>query len=298
MTTAGALLVTLRPRQWVKNLFVVAPLIFSKHLLDADYALRTLAATLAFCALSGAVYVFNDLRDATQDRLHPRKQHRPIASGALSETTAVRALVALGLGALAVCFALGWRLGVTATAYAALNLAYSVGLKRVAFVDVLLIAGGFLLRVVAGAVAIAVPISPWLLACTALLAAMLGFGKRAHELAQAEAAGRDPRDTRAALHGYHPGALRGIMYALAAATGAAYALYTQDDRTVAFFHTRQLIWTLPFCLVGIERFLRLALWRPRPESPTEAMLRDWPFMLNILAWGIVVLAIIYGSRLP
>ncbi len=290
LNTARAILVTLRPRQWVKNAFVAAPLVFSKHLFDASYAWRTAAAVAAFCAVSGAVYAYNDLRDVEQDRVHPLKRHRPIASGALGESAALWTALVLALATLGACFALAWELAAIAGTYLIVNLAYSLRLKHVAFVDVGIIAGGFLLRVVGGAYAIDVPISPWLLACTGLLAAMLGFGKRAHELA---AAGDAAASTRAALAGYSLTILRVAMYLLAAATTAAYALYTQDDRTVTNFGTRELIWTVPFCVVGIVRFLQLALWKPRQDSPTEAILRDWLFMANILVWGGAVLTIIY-----
>jgi 4-hydroxybenzoate polyprenyltransferase len=296
MSSASAILRTLRPQQWVKNLFVVAPLVFSKHLFDPSYALLTAAATAAFCALSGAVYTFNDLRDAGEDRLHPVKKHRPIAAGELGERTAAAVAVVLIAVAIGGCLALSWKLAATAAGYVTVNLAYSFALKRVAWVDVLMIAGGFLLRVAAGAFAIDVEISPWLLVCTGLLAAMLGFGKRAHELLLATRDGRDPASTRVSLGGYSLPVLRLVMAILAAATSAAYALYTRDARTVAFFQTGHLIWTLPFAIIGIARFLQLALWNPRPISPTDAILRDWPFMVNMAAWGATVLGIIYGAR--
>ncbi len=208
MNTARAILVTLRPRQWVKNAFVAAPLVFSKHLFDASYAWRTAAAMAAFCAVSGAVYTYNDLRDIEQDRLHPLKRHRPIASGALGESTALWTAVLLALSTLGACFVLAWELAAVAGTYMVVNLAYSLRLKHIAFVDVGIIAGGFLLRVVGGAYAIDVPISPWLLACTGLLAAMLGFGKRAHELS---AAGGAAASTRAARAGYTLTGLQGAM---------------------------------------------------------------------------------------
>ena len=290
VNTALAILVTLRPRQWVKNAFVAAPLVFSKHLFDASYAWRAAAAVAAFCAVSGAVYAFNDLRDVEQDRLHPIKRNRPVASGALSESAALWTALLLAPLALGACVLLSWELAAVAGTYMVVNLAYSLRLKHIAFVDVGIIAGGFLLRVVGGAYAIDVPISPWLLACTGLLAAMLGFGKRAHELS---ATGDGAASTRAALAGYSLTVLRVAMYLLAAATTAAYALYTQDDRTVTFFGTRELIWTLPFCMIGIVRFLGLALWKPRADSPTDAILRDWLFMANLLVWGCAVMTIIY-----
>lgn len=279
---------TLRPRQWVKNLFVLAPLVFSKHLFDVDLAGRAGIAALAFCALSGAVYAFNDVRDAKDDRNHPIKRHRPIAAGKLGEKTALVLAAVLAVCALAAAFAVAPGVAIAAAGYLAINLAYSLYLKRLAFVDVTLIAAGFIVRVVAGAVAIGVEASPWLLACTALLSAMMGFGKRAHELGQMGSG-----TTRAALAGYRLGALRWVLLVLAVATTAAYALYTQDSRTVAFFGTRRLLFTLPFCVLGIARFLQLAIFRPRQASPTDAILRDGLFLSNMVVWTAAVLAIIY-----
>jgi 4-hydroxybenzoate polyprenyltransferase len=296
VSTARAILITLRPAQWVKNTFVAVPLVFSKHLFDTGYALRALAAVAAFCALSGAVYLLNDLRDAPEDRMHPLKKHRPIAAGTLGENTAIASALALAGVGLVGCLLLDWRVALLGGAYLVNNLGYSFGLKRVAFVDVLMIVAGFLLRVTAGAYAIAVDVSPWLLACTGLLAAMLGFGKRAHELLLAGADARDPAATRPSLAGYDLRLLRVVMIVLAAATATAYALYTQDARTLHFFGTRQLIWTLPMALFGIFRFLQLALWRPRQHSPTDAVLRDWPSLLNLAIWAAAVVLIIYGAR--
>ncbi len=295
MRTARAILATARPHQWVKNLFVVAPLVFSKHLFMVDYVARTLIATAAFCAVSAAVYTFNDLRDAEADRAHPIKCRRPIASGELEENLAIAATAAWAAAAITVSLALSWEVLAATAGYLAVNLCYSLGLKRVAFVDVMAIAGGFLLRVLAGAYAIAVPVSPWLLACTGLLASLLGFGKRAHELLLANRAGRQAAATRAALAGYHLGLLRVLLLVLALATCVAYALYTRDARTVAFFGTESLAFTLPFCVAGIGRFLWLTLIRPRDTSPTEAMLRDWPFLLNLAVWAATVVAIVYGT---
>jgi decaprenyl-phosphate phosphoribosyltransferase len=295
LATARAVLVTMRPRQWVKNLFVAAPLVFSKNLTDPALAARAGLALLAFCLLSGAVYAFNDVRDAEADRRHPSKRRRPIASGALGETAALVAAALLAGTALVACASLSWMLFAAAAGYLANNLAYSLALKKIAFLDVLLIAVGFLLRVMAGGLAIDVPVSPWLLACTGLLASLLGFGKRAHELLQAEAAAIDARTTRASLAGYRVRHLRWAMTLLAIATSAAYALYTQDHHTVSFFGTHALLFTLPFCLFGIARFAQLALWRGGDDSPTDAILRDPIFLLNLLGWAASVVAIIYRA---
>jgi decaprenyl-phosphate phosphoribosyltransferase len=288
-----ALLRTVRPHQWVKNGFVLAPLVFSRHLLDVPYAVRGGLAFLAFCLLSGAVYAFNDVRDVEADRAHPIKRRRPIAAGALSERAALIAAGALAVAGLGLAFALDWRAGVAATVYLGQNLAYSLSLKHVAFVDVALIASGFLLRVLAGAYAIRVPASPWLLICTALLALFLALGKRAHELAAAQAAGREVAETRAALAGYRLPVVRFAMLGLGALTSAAYLLYTLDAHTVAFFGTDRLAASAPFPALGIARFLQLAVWRPRPDSPTEAMLRDPVFLAIVGAWTGVVVYFVY-----
>ena len=287
-----ALLRLLRPHQWVKNVFVAAALVFSKHLTDPHHAIRTAIAIAVFCALSGAVYAFNDVHDVEADRAHPTKKHRPVASGKISERTAMSVSMLLAISALAAAFVLDWRFGIVSTAYAIQNIAYSLKLKHVAFLDVGLIASGFLLRVLAGAYAIDVPASEWILVCTALLALFLGLGKRAHELAWAERSGQAAQ-TRAALAGYKLGLVRVLLYILAALTTAAYAAYTLEGAP-GVFGTDRLIWSTPFVAFGIVRYLWLALWRPRDESPTEAMLRDPLCLIDFaLATGAVVY-LIYG----
>jgi 4-hydroxybenzoate polyprenyltransferase len=292
MNTALALLKTLRPHQWVKNLFVAAALVFSRHLTNPEYVLRTAIAVLAFCLLSGAVYAFNDVRDVEGDRAHPKKRNRPIASGALSERTAMTAAFVLALVALGGSFVLSWKLAAIAALYLAQNVAYSVKLKQIAFIDVGVIATGFILRVLAGAAAIDVPASGWLLVCTALLATFLGLGKRAHELAWAERTGQ-AHETRASLAGYRIPVVRAAMFVLGLVTCAAYLAYTVDPHTVEYFHTDELPYSSPFVVLGILRFLSLALWYPKDESPTEAMLKDPWFLLNLAAAGATVLYIIY-----
>lgn len=293
MTSAVALLKTLRPHQWVKNVFVAAALVFSRHLLEPAYVVRTALAVLAFCALSGAVYAFNDVRDVAADRAHPTKRNRPIAAGALSERAALIWAALLAGGALAGSLAIHWQLAAYAAAYLVQNILYSVKLKEVAFLDITLIASGFLLRVLAGATAIQVPISHWLLIVTPLLALFLACGKRAHELAWAEQSGR-AGTTRAALAGYNLAALRVAMLVLAAFTSAAYVAYTLDDRTRRAFGTDHLVFSAPFVALGIIRFLMLALWRPTADSPTEAMLKDPWFLVVLAAAAATILAVIYA----
>ena len=266
---------------------------FSRHLTDGEYLLRTGVAFLAFCMLSGAVYTFNDVRDVEADRAHPTKRNRPIASGALSERTALIAAVVLAVIALAACFVLSWKLAAIAAIYGTQNVAYSVKLKHIAFIDVGVIATGFLLRVLAGAAAIDVPASGWLLLCTALIATFFGLGKRAHELAWAERTGQG-HETRASLAGYRIPVVRTTMLVIGIVTVAAYLAYTVDPHTVAFFHTDLLPYSTPFVALGILRFFSLALWDPKDVSPTEAMLKDPLFLLNGLAAAATVLYIIYG----
>lgn len=284
-----ALVRTLRPRQWVKNTFVAIPLVFSLRLLDGDSVLRTAAAVLLFSLVSGCVYVLNDLVDVEADREHPKKRLRPIASGALPVAAArtflgVAVPVVIGLS-----LALQPWFCAVLTTYFVLNVAYSFRLKHVAYLDVLLIALFFILRVLAGAFAIEVPASPWLLGCTFLLALFLGFGKRAHELATAVDAGKQ----RAALEGYHFESLRWILYVLAIAVVVTYAAYTLSPQTVHAFGTDRLVWTVPLPLVAILRFIRLATTHKDAESPTDAMLRDPIFMAAILLYVGATAAVLY-----
>ncbi|HEY6173425.1 MAG TPA: UbiA prenyltransferase family protein [Kofleriaceae bacterium] len=290
-STVRALIRTLRPRQWVKNVFVGAPLVFARHLDDPAYLARAALAMLAFCALSGAVYAFNDVHDVEADREHPTKRLRPIAAGVLSERLALTCAAVLAGGALIGCAALSWRLAGYAALYLVLNLAYSLRLKRIAFVDVGLIALGFLLRVLGGAAAIAVPASRWLLLCTALLASFLGLGKRGHELVWAGRTGASP--TRAALAGYRIEVVRIAMIALGAITVAAFVAYTLQPRTIEFFGTGELVYVAPFVLLGVVRFLILSLWRESDESPTDAMLGDRWFLLDLVAATATTLYVIY-----
>jgi 4-hydroxybenzoate polyprenyltransferase len=290
---ARALLRTIRPRQWLKNVFVAAPLVYSRHLEDPRFMLRELCAVLAFCALSGAVYAFNDVRDVEADRQHPTKCRRPIAAGELSERGAMVWSIVLALGALAGCFTLNWMLAAFATAYLAQNLAYSLGLKQIAFLDVGLIATGFLLRVLAGAAAIGVPASRWLLLCTGLLALFLGLGKRGHELIWA-ARSNKPTATRAALAGYRIEVVRVLMVGLAIVTCLAFIAYTLWPHTIEFFGTDHLVLVAPFVVLGVVRFMTLALWRASDESPTDAMLSDRWFLAILGGAVVTTIYVIYA----
>lgn len=288
-----SILVSLRPRQWVKNLFVFAGLVFSQRLFTPS-VWPALGAFAVFCALSGAVYLLNDAADREKDGLHPDKKWRPIASGRLPVPIAVTAAAVLMIGALAASVMLSRPLAVVALVYAALLAAYSVWLKHVVIVDVIVVAIGFVLRAVAGAVAIDVEISGWLLICTVLMALFLALGKRRHEyLALGEAAVRH----RPILAEYSAGLLDQMIAVVTASTVTAYALYTMSPDTVARFETHLLPATLPFVLYGIFRYLYLLYRRQLGGNPSELFLNDGPLIINTLLWILAIALIIYGPRL-
>ena len=283
----SGLLKTLRPKQWIKNAFVGVPLLFGQKLTDLDALWRVAAAFALFSLVSGCVYIINDIVDVEKDRAHPKKKNRPIASGQLPPKTArnftlVMVPLALGLG-----FWLSPWYAAALGGYFGLNLLYCFETKKVPYLDVLSIAAGFVLRVLAGALVIDVPPSPWLLACTALLAMFLGFGKRAHEFAQSG------ERTRSVLKHYSGDALRWILHTLALLTAVVYGLYTQSAHVAATFGDAPLIFTLPFPIIGILRFIHLVTSRPDAESPTEEMLRDWLFVGNFVLWLVVTGVVLY-----
>lgn len=284
------LLLTLRPKQWVKNAFVAAPLIFSQRLGDFDSLVTTAVAVALFCLVSGCVYVINDIVDVEKDRAHPKKSKRAIASGIVPLGWARNfVVIAMPLAAISAAFvSLGYMAALIG--YFALNLAYCFVTKRMPYIDVMSIAAGFVLRVWAGALAIDVPPSGWLITCTALLSMFLGFGKRAHELATSPS----PTAQRDVLAHYHAGALTWILRGLAIATTIAYIAYTQSEHSAeTFANAELLIWSAPFPALGVLRFSALVNGDLEAESPTEAMLSDKPFLLNLGAWAVIILALFY-----
>ena len=290
MNRLAAVAVSLRPRQWVKNLFVFAAVIFSQNLLT-PLVWPALAAFVIFCGLSGAVYLINDVADMERDRLHPVKRLRPVASGDLPEPTAAVLGALLLVASLAAAFALARPFGLVALAYGALLVAYSFWLKYVVILDVLTVAVGFVLRAVAGAEAVDVDISGWLIICTILIALFLAVGKRRHEYLslQGAAAGHRP-----ILAEYSEGFLDQMIAVVTASTAMAYALYTMWPETVAKFHTRLLPLTFPFVLYGIFRYLYLLYHRDLGGNPSDLLLSDRALLLNTLLWMATLIAIIYG----
>ena len=292
MSLARALVASLRPHQWIKNLVVLAALVFSKHLFDADAAGRAGLAFLAFCALASAVYLVNDLVDLEGDRLHPVKRARPLASGALP-AAAARAAAALLLAlALAAGFALGGPFLLCALAYAALGLGYSLALKHVVILDVLTVAVGFVLRAVAGAVAIAVHFSPWLLVCTILLALFLALAKRRHELVLLEG---DAAAHRSILAEYSPYLLDQMIAVVTASCLTAYAFYTLAPETVEKYRTERLALTIPFVIYGIFRYLYLVHRHEQGGSPGDVLLADRPLLAAVVLWALAMVLIVYTA---
>jgi decaprenyl-phosphate phosphoribosyltransferase len=289
----GGALLTLRPHQWVKNVFVLAPVVFAKEIFAPELLTHAAEAFGVFCLLAGSIYTINDIADVAADRVHPVKRYRPIAAGRVPLAWA--RIFAVFLVVVTLAWAASFSLGffLVAGSYLALNLAYSAKLKRVAYLDVGCISAGFVLRVVGGGYATHIQVSKYLLLCTALLALFLGFGKRRHELAVA--AGKASLQ-RAALEGY---SRRGLDWALgltALTTIGTYLSYTLDARTRAFFHTDALWVSTLFVVLGVGRFLQLVTSRPKAESPTQEMLRDGPFVAIMLMWVGLVMWVVYHLR--
>jgi decaprenyl-phosphate phosphoribosyltransferase len=283
---------TLRPQQWVKNAFVLAPIVFAKHLTHPSIIKRGLGAFGIFCLLAGAVYTMNDIVDVEADRAHPRKRHRPIAAGHVPIRVAKVLAVTLVVVSLVASIPGGPWFTAIVVAYFVQNVAYSFRLKHIAYLDVSCIAAGFVLRVLAGGFAINTMPSWYMVGCTALLALFLGFGKRRHELATAANA----KKQRAALSNYSPRALNVALAVTGMATVALYLAYTLDTHTREFFKNDYLWLTVVHPLFGIVRFLQLVAGRPRSESPTQEMLRDTPFVVNLILWVTEVIVILYQVR--
>lgn len=285
-----ALLSSLRPEQWTKNLVVFAALVFSRRLFDPAAVALALAAFLIFCALSGAVYLVNDVSDRESDRLHPLKSKRPIASGALPVGTALLSASVLLAAGLVSAFWLEPRFGWAALAYVALQVLYTRVLKHVVILDVMAIAMGFVVRAVAGGLVIGVPVSDWLLACTILLALFLALSKRRHEITLLEA--RAPGHRRI-LEEYDPYLLDQMIAVVAASTLVAYIIYCLSSETIDRFGTDWLVLTVPFPIYGIFRYLYTVHRKDGGGSPSEMLLRDRPLLACVALWGLTVVAVIY-----
>ena len=289
-----SLVLALRPRQWTKNLIVLAGLIFGERLLDSAAVVDAMVAFVVFCLLSGVVYLVNDIRDRDADRLHPIKSRRPIASGALPVNVAASFAGALVMVAIGVAFWLSVPFGIVGATYLVMLVLYSIWLKHLVILDVLTLAMGFVLRAWGGAVAVDVGMSHWLLLLTLLGALFLALSKRRAELVSLA---DDARHHRPTLAEYSPHLLDQMISVVTASTLLAYALYTIDAETVARFGTDRLLWTLPFPLYGIFRYLYLVHQRDGGGNPSEILLSDSPILACVALWGAAVVIVIYGSRL-
>ena len=296
-STALSLLVSLRPAQWTKNLFVFGALLFGQRgsgpaFLDPGAIAHAIGAFVVFCALSGVVYLINDVADRDNDRLHPLKRFRPIAAGAVSPALAVGTAVVLAVGALVSAYLLRPQFALVAVAYLALQSLYSGALKHMVILDVIALATGFVLRAAAGAIAIDVPISHWLYILIMLLALFLALSKRRHELVLlADGAGSH----RPILQEYSPYLLDQMIGVVTASTLVSYVIYTISPETVLKFHTEYLALTIVFPLYGIFRYLYLVHQKEGGGSPSDLLQNDRPLLACVALWAVSVAAIIYAT---
>jgi len=298
----------MRPHQWIKNLFIFPALIFSKNLFHPAYIFKSVAAFVLFCMLSGSVYIINDIMDVNEDRHHPQKKRRPIASGRINVGAAYFLHGALAAVSLSLCFALDLHFGLISAAYYALNLGYSFGLKRVVLVDVFIVSLGFVIRAVAGGLVIAVLISPWLIVCTMLLALFMVLAKRRHEiilmgdranlLMELSLAAEDEALAsrfRHSLDEYNPYFLDQLIGVTTATTLVTYIMYTLSDDAIVKFGGTGLVYTVPFVIYGIFRYLYLIHLKKEGGNPARVMMSDRPLLINVLLWGITVVVYLYFS---
>ena len=290
MSTIVAITRSVRPAQWLKNVLVFAPLIFAHQALEPHALLRSLAVFALFCLTSGAVYLVNDLLDRASDRKHPVKCRRPIASGELSPAAAAAAAALIGAGALFAAALLDRRVAFILGIYLLLNLLYSRVLKHLVILDVMTIAAGFVFRVVAGGIAVGVPLSSWLLLCTSLLALFLGFGKRRHELVLLEI---NASTHRPILAEYSPYFLDQLIAVVTTSTLVTYALYTMDPVVHQKLGTVCLPLTIPFVLYGIFRYLYLVHQKQEGGDPSQIIFSDRPLLVNVLLWAATAFFILY-----
>jgi 4-hydroxybenzoate polyprenyltransferase len=276
-------LVALRPRQWLKNLFVFAGIVFAAKLGDASRWAEAIACFVAFCAASSASYLVNDVRDAPEDRRHPIKRNRPIASGELGVRPALVLAAMLAVVALGIGLALGWQVLLYVLGFLTLQAAYSLGLKHVVLIDVMAIGGLFVIRAAAGAQAVHVPISEWLLLCTGVLALFLGFAKRRGELVLV---GAERTPGRPVLEGYSLELVDQLVGVVAAATVIAYGLYTFEAQT------RGMMATIPFVLFGVFRYLLLVHKHDLGEEPERVLLADRQLIAAVALWAVTAAIIL------
>jgi 4-hydroxybenzoate polyprenyltransferase len=283
------LIISMRPKQWTKNIFLFAALVFDLKLFNLALLGKTVAAFALFCLLSGTVYLINDLADIEQDRLHPTKRNRPLPAGRLPLSWAIGAMIVLPAISLPLSFYLDLTFGLIALSYLLLQVAYSFALKNVVILDVMTVAAGFVLRVAAGAVvAQAERFSPWLYVCTTLLALFIALGRRREELILLE---DNANQHRKILEEYSPAFIDEMLNVVTAATIIAYSLYTFSAENLP--PNKSMMLTIPFVIYGLLRYLYLIHQKKMGGSPEEIVLKDIPLLVNNLLWGVTAVIILY-----
>jgi 4-hydroxybenzoate polyprenyltransferase len=282
------LLKTMRPKQWPKNVFIFTALVFVEQLFTPLPLLKTIAAFILFCLLSSTVYLINDVADIEKDRQHPTKRLRPLPSGQLKPSVAIAAGVLIPLVTLPLSFLLNLYFGCIALVYLLTMIVYSFIIKNILILDVLTVAAGYVLRAVAGAVVISVPISPWLYVCTTLVALFIGFSRRRHELVLL---GENATGHRASLNEYSLPLLDQMIAVVTSATVIAYSLYTFSAPNLPPNHAMML--TIPFVLYGLFRYLYLIHVENKGGTPEEIFLSDLPMMIALGLWALAVIAVLY-----
>ena len=282
----------LRVGQWTKNGFIVLPAFFAGAILHTEVLVQLILGFIIYSIAASAIYIVNDLRDIEVDRLHPRKRNRPIAAGLVKPGVALVIAILLGSGALAAAFVLDRDFGLIVAGYTGMNLMYSLYLKRWAILDVMIIAFGFLLRLHAGGILADVPISMWIELLTFLLALFIALGKRRDDVLVATSTGSDLRRN---IRGYNLEMLNASMALIASVTVMTYIMYTVSPDGMERLGSRYLYYTSFFVLIGMLRYLQLALVKHRTGSPTRLVYEDWPLQVIILAWGASFALIIYAN---
>lgn len=283
---------SLRPAQWTKNFFVFAGIIFSLKFFEINFLIKVIYAFVVFCLASSAIYLINDIKDIEGDKRHPQKKFRPIASGQISIPAALILALALLAGSIYWSFLLDLSFALVILTYLILMLLYTFLLREMVILDVFSIAAGFVLRALAGAVVIRVEFSPWLMICTVLLSLFIALGKRRHELVSLEEA----VEHRKILDEYNPKLLDQLISAVAGSTVMAYALYTLWPGTIAKFGTVNLVYSVPFVLYGIFRYLYLIYKREEGGRPEKILVTDLPLIFSIILWITSLMAVIYWFR--
>jgi len=281
---------TLRPRQWVKNVFLFVGLVFSQNLFQIDLFIKVCEGFLVFCLAASSIYVFNDIHDRESDRRHPEKYRRPLAQGSLLVSEAYMVSMVLAAVALMLAFMMDRTFLLILLAYFVLNLAYSLKIKQVVILDIMFIASGFVLRILAGTTLAGVNPSDWLVICTITLSLFLGFSKRRNELVLM---GENAGTQRKVLKEYSIHFLDQMISMVTACTVMSYILYTVSPETVGRFGTKNLMFSIPFALFGVFRYLYLIYLKKKMGDPIDLILKDFPFLLNILLWISAIMIIIY-----